>query len=68
MINIKKLLGLEMYVSELDRFLAEYDANNPQHSASKQQEINNSNVISTKRDHESNATKTNTSIINQLLD
>ena len=68
MINIKKLLGLEMYVSELDRFLNEYKTNNPTPSASQQQEINTHKTISAKRDHESTATPTTKSIINQFLD
>lgn len=39
MINIKSLLGLEYYTSELDKFLAEFDAAHPKLSASQCAEI-----------------------------
>lgn len=39
MINIKALLGLSYYISELDEFLSEYDKNHPKLSASQRKEM-----------------------------
>lgn len=38
MINIKKLLGLEYYTSELDQFLADFDGTHTKLSASQRME------------------------------
>lgn len=67
MINLKKLLGLEMYVSELDTFLNQYDQNQTKHSDSKQQEKDKHALIRTKRDQEQAELSTNQSLINKLL-
>lgn len=39
MINIKSLLGLEYYTSELDKFLADFDASHQRLSPSQRAEI-----------------------------
>lgn len=67
MINLKKWLGLEMYVSELDTFLTQYDQNQAKDSASKKQEKDKHALISTKRDHEQPALSIKKSLINKLL-
>ncbi len=50
MINIKEFLGLTYYTSKLDEFLAEYDRNHPQRSASQHREITKYARIDTLRD------------------
>jgi len=65
---IKKFLGLEKFVSSLDRFLMQYDKDHPKPSASQQQEINKYNIINAKRDQKQSIQPQNASIINQFLD
>lgn len=48
---IKKLLGMECYVSEIDYFIAEVDKRYPQKSASQQQDIANAERVAYLRDH-----------------
>lgn len=48
---IKKLLGMECYVSEIDYFIADVDKRYPQKSASQQQDIANAERVSYLRDH-----------------
>lgn len=48
---IKKLLGMECYVSEIDRFIADVDKRYPQKSASQQQDIANAERVAYLRDH-----------------
>ena len=67
MINLKKWLGLEMYVSELDTFLTQYDQNQTKQSASKQQEQDKHALIRTKRDQEQPELSIKKSLINKLL-
>jgi hypothetical protein len=51
MINIKALLGLTYYISELDEFLTEYDKTHPKLSASQHIEVEKHVKIFTLRDH-----------------
>lgn len=52
MINlIKKLLGMECYVSEIDRFIADVDKRYLQKSTSQQQDIANAKRLAYLRDH-----------------
>ena len=52
MINLKALLGLEYYTSELDDFLQQYNKNHPRLSASQQAEYNKYQLINQLRDYE----------------
>lgn len=67
MIKLKKLLGLEMYVSDLDCFLTQYDQNNPHRSHSQQNEINKDEQISKKRDHDQKTRPKKSTVIDKLL-
>lgn len=51
MINLKKLLGLEFYVSPTDQFLTSYDQSHPGLSHAQRKEIDKSKKISKMRDH-----------------
>jgi len=50
MINIKSLLGLTYYISELDEFLIEYDKSHPKLSTSQRKEMAKYAKIFTLRD------------------
>jgi len=49
--KLKKWLGLEMYVSDLDRFLCEYAKKNPTLSKSQKKEFDQYLIIGSKRDY-----------------
>jgi len=51
MINIKAMLGLSYYTSELDEFLNEYDKTHLKLSASQQEEIEKYATVFLLRDH-----------------
>jgi len=51
MINIKSLLGLSYYISELDEFLKEYDKTHPKVSPYQRNEEEKYATIFTLRDH-----------------
>lgn len=51
MINFKKLLGLEYYVSPTDQFLAQYDQSHHGLSHAQRKEIDKSRKIAKMRDH-----------------
>jgi hypothetical protein len=53
MINIKELLGLTYYISELDQFLIEYDKSHPKLSSSQRKEIAKYSRVYALRDHPS---------------
>ncbi len=53
MINIKALLGLTYYISELDQFLIEYDKSHPKLSTSQRKEIEKYARVYALRDHPS---------------
>lgn len=67
MINLKKWLGLDMYVSELDRFLKKYNQSVSAPSRSQQQEIDKHKSIQQKRDQEMTNSTHHHSIINDIL-
>ena len=51
MFNLREFLGLGYYTSGLDEFLASYDKNCPQLSASQRQEIEKHKKVFTLRDN-----------------
>ncbi|HTM63898.1 MAG TPA: CBU_0585 family protein [Gammaproteobacteria bacterium] len=51
MISLKKLLGLEYYVSPTDKFLLNYDQTHSGISHSQRKEIEKSSKIANLRDH-----------------
>lgn len=48
---VRKLLGLDFYVSHTDQFLANFDNSHPGHSHSQHKEIEKSGRIAKLRDH-----------------
>lgn len=51
MFNIKKLLNLTYYTSELDKFLSEFTVKHPKLSASQRQEMEKHQRIAKGRQH-----------------
>ena len=65
--KLKKWLGLEMYVSDLDLFLNEYNKKNPNLSKSQKKELDQHLVVRSKRDHVSEEHPKHLTLIQRFL-